>query len=58
MLSNILFNCFIFLGSIKLLNKFNYDNANDDAEKYIKNALIQAPFNITKKMSNTETAND
>jgi len=23
----------------------------DDAEKYIKNALIQAPFNIKKKSS-------
>jgi len=50
MLTNILFNCFVLLlGSIKLLKKFNYDNAMDDAEKYIKNAPIQAPFNIKKK---------
>ncbi|XP_060866062.1 uncharacterized protein LOC132941863 [Metopolophium dirhodum] len=55
--SNLVISKLIF-GSIKLLNKFNYDNANDDAEKYIKNALIQAPFNIKKKISNTETAND
>jgi len=50
MLNNILIIFLIlFLGSIKLLNKFKYDNATDDAEKYIKNALIQAPFNIKKK---------
>jgi len=33
------------------MKKFNYENATDDAEKYIKNALIQAPFNIKKKSS-------
>ncbi|KAL4134726.1 hypothetical protein QTP88_006448 [Uroleucon formosanum] len=32
--------------SIKMIKKFNYEGATDDAEKYIKTALIQAPFNI------------
>jgi len=28
------------------LNKLNYDNAAGDSKKYMKNALIQASFNI------------
>lgn len=39
-----------------MLKKFNAVNASNDAEKYIKNDLIQAPFNIKKRLSNTKNA--
>lgn len=43
---------FVYAGSVKSLKKFQNETINEEIEKYIKYALIQAPFNLKKKETN------